>query len=40
MEFCDYKTFEIILGKSEEDYLKYTLQELLPLGFGPKNLGY
>jgi len=40
MEFCDYETFEIILGKSEDDYLKYTLQELLPLGFGPKNLGY
>ena len=40
MEFCDYDTFEIILGKSEDDYLKYTLKELLPLGFGPKNLGY
>ena len=40
MEFCDNETFEIILGKSEDDYLKYTLQELLPLGFGPKNLGY
>ena len=40
MEFCNYETFEIILGKSEEDYIKYTLQELLPLGFGPKNLGY
>ena len=40
MEFCDYETFEIILGKSEDDYLKYTLKELLPLGFGPKNLGY
>jgi len=40
MEFCDNETFEIILGKSEDDYLKYTLKELLPLGFGPKNLGY
>ena len=40
MEFCDNETFQIILGKSEDDYLKYTLRELLPLGFGPKNLVY
>ena len=40
MEFCDYETFEIILGKSEDDYQTYMLKELLPLGFGPKNLGY
>ncbi len=38
MEFCDYETFEIILGKSEEEYQSFTLQELLPMGFGPKNL--
>lgn len=38
MEFCNPKTFEIIIAKSEDDYLKYTLEELLPLGFGPANL--
>lgn len=40
MEFCDYETFEIILGKTEDLYQKFTLQELLPLGFGPKDLGF
>lgn len=40
MEFCDYETFEVILGKSEDDFQKYTLQELLPLGFGPNNLNF
>ena len=39
MEFCDPETFQIILGKSQEDYRQYTLKELLPLGFGPENLG-
>lgn len=39
MEFCDPKVFEIVLGTSTEDYKVYTLEELLPLGFGPKNLG-
>ncbi len=39
MEFCDPKTFEIVLGTSPEDYKVYTLEELLPLGFGPANLG-
>jgi cytidine deaminase len=38
MEFCDYETFEIIIGKSEEEYKSFTLQELMPLGFGPQNL--
>lgn len=38
MEFCDYETFEIILGKSEEEYKSFTLKELMPMGFGPKNL--
>jgi cytidine deaminase len=38
MEFCDYESFEIILGKTEEEYKSFLLQELLPLGFGPKNL--
>lgn len=38
MEFCDPKTFKVILGKSTEDYRVYTLEEILPLGFGPKDL--
>ena len=37
-EFCDPGTFRIILAKSEEEYKEFTLEELLPLGFGPKNL--
>lgn len=39
MEFCDYDTFEIILAKNEEEYQVYKLKDLLPLGFGPANLG-
>ena len=38
MEFCDYETFSIILGTSPKDYKIMTLKEILPLGFGPKNL--
>jgi len=38
MEFCDPKTFQIILPKSKEDYKVYTLEEMIPLGFGPNNL--
>ena len=38
MEFGDPETFLIILAKSEDDYKLYTLEEILPLGFGPKNL--
>lgn len=38
MEFCDPQTFQIILAVSPEDYRVYTLNELLPLGFGPDNL--
>src|SRR5574344_1088625 len=38
MEFCDPDSFEIILGKSEQEFKVYTLKELLPLGFGPGNL--
>lgn len=39
MEFTDPETFEIILAKSETEYQIYTLKEMLPLGFGPKDLG-
>ena len=38
MEFCDPKEFKVILAKSEDDYTEYTLEQLLPLGFGPGNL--
>lgn len=37
-EFCDPKTFLVILARSEEDYLIYTLEELMPFGFSGKNL--
>lgn len=37
-EFCDPKTFRIILAVSKEKYDIYTLEELLPRGFGPGNL--
>lgn len=39
MEFCNPDTFEIILGTSPEEYEVHTLRELLPMGFGPANLG-
>ena len=35
MEFCDPKTFQVILALTKEDYSIYTLEQLLPLGFGP-----
>lgn len=37
-EFCDPKTFRIILPRSPEDYKEFTLEQLLPMGFGPENL--
>lgn len=38
MEFCDYHKFEIILAKSPKEYKVMNLEELFPMGFGPKNL--
>ena len=38
MEFCDPKEFCIITAKSTEEYREYSLEELLPMGFGPKDL--
>ncbi len=38
MEFCDYKTFEVIIAKNPTEYKVMTLEELLPMGFGPANL--
>ena len=37
MEFYDYDNFKVILGKSATEYV-YS-KELLPIGFGPANLG-
>lgn len=38
MEFCDPKTFVVILARGAGDYRSYLLEELLPFGFGPDNL--
>ena len=41
MEFCNPKGFKIYLAKDRnnfDDYIEYTLEEILPMGFGPSNL--
>lgn len=38
MEFCHPKEFQIILATDQQNYRIYTLEELLPMGFGPANL--
>ncbi|HBA96782.1 MAG TPA: cytidine deaminase [Lachnospiraceae bacterium] len=38
MEFCSPDTFKVILAISKEQYKIYTLNEMLPFGFGPANL--
>lgn len=38
MEFCDPKRFRVITAISEKEYIEKTLEEILPLGFGPGNL--
>lgn len=38
MEFCDPKTFQIIMAVDKEHYQVMTLEQLLPMGFGPANL--
>ena len=37
-EFCDMKTFKVILANGEEDYKEVCLQDLLPGSFGKDNL--
>lgn len=37
-EFCDPKTFQIILAIDQNNYQIYRLEELLPLGFSPNHL--
>ena len=39
MEFCDYEKFEVILGVSETEYKTYALKDVMPMGFGPADLG-
>lgn len=38
MEFCDPKSFEVILAKDPEHFEVFTLEQILPMGFGPKDL--
>lgn len=38
MEFCDYESFRILLATDPETYQVFSLKDLLPYGFGPKNL--
>lgn len=38
MEFCNAQTFKVILVLSEEEYQVFTLEQLLPMGFGPGDL--
>ncbi|MDO5096673.1 MAG: cytidine deaminase [Peptostreptococcaceae bacterium] len=38
MEFCEPETFLVIVAKNEDEFEEYTLAELLPHGFSPKNL--
>ena len=37
-EFCDPKTFKVIVAKSADDYKEYTLEGLLPESFDPDHL--
>lgn len=37
-EFCKPKEFRIVLAKSVEEYQEFSLEELLPMSFGPENL--
>lgn len=37
-EFVNPKEFKVIMAKAREDYKMATLDELLPLSFGPDNL--
>lgn len=38
MEFCNPKTFKIIQAIDRENYRIFTLEDMLPQGFGPANL--
>lgn len=38
-EFCEPKEFRVILENGKGGFLNVSLEELLPFGFGPENLG-
>lgn len=38
MEFCDPRTFQVIVARSAAEYQCMTLEALLPCGFGPDNV--
>lgn len=38
MEFCDCKSFRVILGNKDGVLRDMTLEEIFPLGFGPADL--
>ena len=38
-EFCDPETFQVVLGSSADEWQTYALKDILPLGFGPEDLG-
>ena len=38
-EFSDPKDLKVIMAKSVDDYKEMTLEELLPVSFGPESLG-
>ena len=37
-EFCSPEDFVVLLAKSEDEWLRLTLKDLLPLSFGPSDL--
>lgn len=39
MEFCEPETFKVILANGKGNILVSSLKEILPFGFGPKDLG-
>lgn len=39
-EFCNPKEFRVLLEDGKGGILNLALEEILPLGFGPENLGY
>ena len=38
MEFCDPKTFSIVMANGKDACVEILLKDLLPYGFGPSNL--
>ena len=38
MEFCNPRRFKIIIANSCGEYTSHTLEQMLPLGFGPSSL--